>query len=158
MFQSHTREWLVFRLDAHFVAVPLTDVSRVLPMMALDARSRLPGFVQGVMNLAGEGLPVIDLRRRLGWRTKPPHVEDHIILLEADGHRFGLAVGGIVGVQSVDAPAGTLGTLVADQVRRISGTATTENGELLLLCTPSTLISKAEYGKVASAVAGADHG
>lgn len=153
--QPRASVWFAFEIDQHLLAVPVDAVTRVLPMMALGSAPKLPKFVSGVMKLGGEAIAVIDLRRRLGWRSKAARLDDHIILLDTDGRRFGIAVGGIAGVMSLEGAAGTLGDLVADGVRRITGTAVNGTGELVLLCAPSTLVTNAEYRQVAGAIDGA---
>jgi len=41
---------------------------------------RRPSFVKGIINLRGEVIPVIDLRRKLGLATKPTRADqrDHV--------------------------------------------------------------------------------
>jgi purine-binding chemotaxis protein CheW len=58
---------VVFRLGREEFGVPIDSVQEIVRVPEqLTAVPRAPAFVEGVINLRGSVLPVIDLRRRLG--------------------------------------------------------------------------------------------
>jgi purine-binding chemotaxis protein CheW len=61
---------VVFRLDAQRYALPLMDVERIVRAVALTALPQAPAIVLGVIDVAGQVLPVLDLRRRFGLPKK----------------------------------------------------------------------------------------
>lgn len=57
---------LVFRLEGQRCGLPVEAVERVLPMAAVTPLPQGPAVALGLLNLHGELLPVLDLRRRFG--------------------------------------------------------------------------------------------
>jgi purine-binding chemotaxis protein CheW len=58
----------------------LDDVIEVLPAVEIAALPGAPDVIGGVIDLRGDLVPVLDLRRRLGLPSRPPHYDDHIIV------------------------------------------------------------------------------
>jgi chemotaxis-related protein WspB len=80
----------------------LNDVERLLPLMQLQPVPDAPGWLVGIMNLAGEAVPVVDLAHRLGLADCPPYSLDHPVLLaRAGGRQVGLVVEDVQGVRRV---------------------------------------------------------
>jgi purine-binding chemotaxis protein CheW len=84
------------------ICLNLEQVIKVLPLMALQAVPQAPHYLQGMMNLAGCGVPVIDLAQRLGLiNTQPYSLTTPIVLCDVDGKRAGLIVRQVLGVACV---------------------------------------------------------
>ena len=47
-------------------ALPLTDVERLLPLVAVQPLPQAPDYFIGIMNIDGEPIPLIDLAGRMG--------------------------------------------------------------------------------------------
>lgn len=56
----------VLRVGAEEYVVDLARVDEILPVPALTPVPRAPAFLEGVVKLRGEVVPVVDVRRRLG--------------------------------------------------------------------------------------------
>jgi purine-binding chemotaxis protein CheW len=61
----------VFSVDGHRYGLPLSVTERVLPMVAISPLPGCPPVVLGAINLHGDVISVLDVRRRLGL----PHGE-----------------------------------------------------------------------------------
>ena len=82
---------VVFRIGDLTCAAPAARVREVLPRLAA---TRIPGVasaVEGLVNLRGGLLTVIDGHLLLG-RTAGPGAEGGILVLDLEGRRFGLTV------------------------------------------------------------------
>jgi purine-binding chemotaxis protein CheW len=85
----------------HFVVFLLGDEEFGLPIAAVDEVARvptqitrvpkMPDFLEGVMNLRGEVLPVVDQRRRFDL-PKFTDSRQRLIVVRAERHRAGLIV------------------------------------------------------------------
>jgi len=51
-----------------------------------------PEFVEGVINLRGKIVSVVDLRKRFGETNIGPHKKNRVIVVESDGKLVGLIV------------------------------------------------------------------
>ncbi|MFM7002183.1 MAG: chemotaxis protein CheW [Limnohabitans sp.] len=59
-------KYLTFVLDKEHYSVPVLKVREIMRLCPVTAVPRMPAFIQGVINLRGKIVPVIDLRERFG--------------------------------------------------------------------------------------------
>ena len=90
-----------FRVGKENFGVPIGIVHEIVPMMDITAVPDSPSYVEGVINLRGRIIPVIDLRKRFG-ETVVPHRRNRIMVTELDGHRVGLVVDAANEVLKID--------------------------------------------------------
>jgi purine-binding chemotaxis protein CheW len=60
-------------------------------MMEITAVPDAPVYIEGVINLRGRIIPVVDMRKRFS-ETVTPHRRNRIMVAELDGHQVGLVV------------------------------------------------------------------
>ncbi|WP_197443597.1 chemotaxis protein CheW [Maioricimonas rarisocia] len=80
-----TEELLVFRLDDRCCGLRIAHVREVLRAVAI---SPLPGEhpeLEGLVNVRGEAVPVLDLRTRFGLPRRPIALTDCLIVLSQPG-------------------------------------------------------------------------
>lgn len=93
---------VVFMLAERDFALRLADVVEILPMVALTAVPESSPWLPGVINLRGQTLPVIDLRKRLGLPTRDVDPSANIIIANpGKGEGVGLIVDRVLDVVSV---------------------------------------------------------
>ncbi|WP_416548785.1 chemotaxis protein CheW [Limnohabitans sp. DCL3] len=59
-------KYLTFVLDREHYGLPVLKVREIMRLCPITPVPRMPAFIQGVMNLRGKIIPVIDLRERFG--------------------------------------------------------------------------------------------
>jgi purine-binding chemotaxis protein CheW len=60
------RQLVVFQLGAELYGVDIARVHEIIRLQSITRVPRAPSFVEGVINLRGKVIPVVDLRRRFG--------------------------------------------------------------------------------------------
>jgi len=83
---------VIFDLGDEYYGIDIAAVEGIIKMQGITTVPHAPEFVEGVINLRGEVLPVIDLRKRFGL---PPHEAAHetrIVVVEMDGGKAGVIV------------------------------------------------------------------
>lgn len=83
---------VVFRLEDEEFACNINDVREVLKMVRVTPLPRSLDFVEGVINLRGEVIPVIDLRKRFGLEKTEITSDSRIIIVEVKERMVGLIV------------------------------------------------------------------
>lgn len=118
-------------LDAIHVALPLQAVERVVRAVAVHPAPAQAGCLLGAIDVAGELVPVYDLRKLLGLpaRGLPLHLSDRIVLLRSP-HRCGLVVDAVRGV--VEPGALALSGEFSLQAAGLRGVARGAEGVLLV--------------------------
>lgn len=114
---------VIFFLEREEFACCITDVREVLKMVRVTPLPHSREFVEGVINLRGDIIPVIDLRRRFGLPAAARTDQSRIVIVEFDAWKAGLIVDAVrdiirlPGRQIQEVP----GQAAADRTRLILG-------------------------------------
>jgi len=98
---------VVFRVGTDLYTVDVRSVQEVLPATPTTRVPGAPGFIEGVIELRGLVVPVVDLRRRLGYDGAVIGRGARYVVVAAGGRVMAMAVDEVVEVIRVD--AGDLG-------------------------------------------------
>lgn len=77
-------KYLSFGLADESYAFDVLRVREIIGLVPITPLPGVAGYVEGVVNLRGRIVPVLDLRRRLGLPARPPRPETCIVVLEID--------------------------------------------------------------------------
>ena len=86
------RQLVVFRVGREEFAVDIMLTNEVVLMREITPVPETEGYVEGVMNLRGNLVPVLDFRKRLRALGTAASVEHRIIIAKIDGRTAGLIV------------------------------------------------------------------
>jgi purine-binding chemotaxis protein CheW len=141
--------FLVFRLGSDEFGLPIDAVDEVAVVPEQITRvPKTPKFLEGVINLRGEVLPVVDQRRRFDM----PKLEDgagrRLVVVRTQRHRAGLIVDSVSEVLRCSTEAVEKAPeLTEDIARLIQGVVNLEEAErIVLLLDPTELLTRAERG------------
>jgi len=95
-------QFVSFNLDGGKFGVDILSVREILRMQPITRLPNVPDFIEGVINLRGEIIPVIDLRKRLGMPPKEADKKSRIVVIELDDKKVGLIVDMVSRVIRVD--------------------------------------------------------
>ncbi len=144
-------ELVVFALDGQRYALKLAAVERVLRAAEITPLPKLPDIVLGVLNVAGEILPVLDIRRRFHLPSRETDPADHLILARTARRRVALVVDRVSGV--VERPEAEV--IPAEDVlpglEYVSGAAKLADG-LVLIHDLDTFLSLEEEARLSEAL------
>ncbi len=94
-------QFIIFRLNRTEFAVPIEQVTRILRPVKCTRVPRAPAFLEGIINLHGDIVPVIDLAKRLQMAAMPHDDETRIIVAEVDNQRVGMVVDSVTEILSL---------------------------------------------------------
>jgi len=100
--QTHELPLVVFRLGPEAYALQLHEVREIIMVGLITPVPRAPGFIEGVLNLRGEVMPVMDLRTRFGLEKVAATNLSRIIITPIGGVFTGLVVDAVDEVMGVD--------------------------------------------------------
>lgn len=143
--------FLVFRLGDDEFGLPIDSVVEVAQVPAKIARlPKAPKFIDGVVNLRGDVLPVVDQRRRFDMPKLDQAEGRRLVVLTTEQHRAGIIVDSVSEVlrTSSDAvsPAPQLTANISRLVHGVINLA--ESRRLVLLLDPTELLTRAEQGQL----------
>lgn len=101
---------LVVQLEDVRYALPMVSVSRVVRAVEVDRFPAAPQTFLGIVDIAGEVVPVVNLRRLLGHHERPLEVDDVMVDTETSRMRLVLPVDRVLGIFELDETTHTQGT------------------------------------------------
>jgi len=142
-------QFLVFRLGEDEFGLPIGAVDEVARVPEVITRvPRTPKFLEGVINLRGAVLPVIDQRKRFDMPKFTGGDGQRLIVVRSERHRAGLIVDSVSEV--LRSPADAIGPapdLSQDTTRLMSGVISLDStSRMILLLDPGELLSRTERG------------
>jgi purine-binding chemotaxis protein CheW len=149
---------VVFELADEFYGVDISGVESIIKLQDITAVPHAPDFVEGVTNLRGTVLPVIDLRRRFCLQAGERNGDTRIVVVDVDGSKVGMIVDAVTEVlrvpdEAIEPPSPLVVTINS---AFITGIAKME-GRLVILIDLSRVLSmdeKTELQAVKQPVAG----
>jgi purine-binding chemotaxis protein CheW len=146
---SQPLQFLVFQLGDDEFGLPIEAVDEVARVPAQIARvPKTPKFLEGVINLRGEVLPVVDQRRRFDMAPLANPEARRMIVLQSERHRAGVIVDSVSEVLRCAAEAvSEAPDLTGEATRLVRGVVNLEAaGRIVLLLDPAELLTRAERG------------
>lgn len=143
------RQFLVFRLGDDEFGLPIEAVDEVARVPEQITRlPKAPKFLEGVVNLRGEVLPVVDQRRRFDMPKLERTEGRRLIVVRTERHRAGLIVDSVSEVLRSTADAiEPAPDLTGDITRLVHGVINLEaQRRIVLLLDPAELLTRAERG------------
>lgn len=135
--EEHRPDWHVvaFQLGSEYFAVPIASVQEIIVMQPITRVPRAPSFVEGIINLRGRVIPVLDLAKRLKLERAQRSSEERIIVVESGAETVGMIVDGVSEVlvipgDRVDELSSFASTV---DTRYVSGVAKLEDRLVILL-------------------------
>ena len=143
------RQLVVFELATEHYGVDIGAVQSIIKMEPVTVVPRAPEFVEGVINLRGTVLPVLDLRLRFGLAAEETTKDTRIVVVEIDGTEVGMVVNAVsevlmVGDEEIEPPSPVVTTVDS---AFITGIAKVSN-RLIILLDLTKVLSTEEQGSL----------
>lgn len=89
---SKEKQIVGFRVGRETFGVPISLVHEIVRVPDITAVPEAPDYVEGVINLRGKIISVIDLRKRFGEKEISPDKKNRILVVEVEHKMVGLIV------------------------------------------------------------------
>jgi purine-binding chemotaxis protein CheW len=145
--RTEVRQYVLFRLRSEEYGLPIASVQSIIRYEQPTPVPRAPAGVEGVLNLRGQVIPVIDLGRRLFGDPIEPTPLSRIVVAESGLGAVGLAVDAANEVASIPvseirpAPQGALDVEMADAFEGVANLG----DHLVILLDPNKALPKPEF-------------
>jgi purine-binding chemotaxis protein CheW len=90
---AQTNQYLTLGIDREIFAVPIEVVQEILDMRECAKLPQAPPFLRGMIDVRGRGIPVIDLRVKLGLSPIEATPRTRIVVLDVSLQDRALALG-----------------------------------------------------------------
>lgn len=145
---ENTLQVVVFALGEIEFGIDILQVREVERMLPITRVPHVAPYVEGVVNLRGRLVPVVDLRLRLGLPSKPPTKAARIIVAEIGDRYVGMIVDRVhevarIPIGQIENNEGILAGLAAEYV---GGLARMDNRVIILLAARNILAAGGPEG------------
>ena len=96
------KRFIEFSLGEEDYGLPLLTVREVISPPETTIIPNSPSYYVGIMNLRGQVITILDLRKKLGIKPKNNNKEEAVIIVSADGVQVGLVVDSINKVLEIE--------------------------------------------------------
>jgi purine-binding chemotaxis protein CheW len=141
---------LVMSVGSLRCALRLQDVVEVVRAVAVTPLPGAPPIAEGVIDVRGDLVPVLDLRQRAGQAPRAPSPEDHLVIARAGAHTVALRADGAIGLARVPADD-VRGVSGVGHAEHVVGAATLDDG-LVVVTDVARFLSAAESGALDAAL------
>jgi len=83
---------VVFTLDDMFYALPLNNVIRIIHIVEITPLPKAPEIISGIINVKGQIIPVVDLRKRFGVVSREIDPDDQLVIANTGKRNIALWV------------------------------------------------------------------
>ena len=102
-----------FRLDDKEYAVDIRKIVEIIYYRAATPLPQSPAFIEGVVDLRGTVIPVLDLKKRLQLPSTAKNRPNHILIVRLQGKTVGVVVDEVrqviqVGLDQIQSPQKTV--------------------------------------------------
>ena len=147
------KQLVVFDLSSESYGVDIETVREIIRLQDITRVPKTPEFVEGVINLRGKVIPVLDLRKRFSLEVAEKSEENRIVVVEVRGQDIGMVVDAVTEVlripaNSVESPSSVIMTADSDY---LLGIAKLEN-RLIILLDLERVLSESDMGNVSESI------
>ena len=121
-----------FMLDEQRYGLRLSVVERVVRAVEVISLPSAPDIVMGVINLGGQVVPVVNIRRRFHLPEKELSLDDRIIIAKTARRTVALLVDSASSLVEVSASDVIHASSILPRIDYIDGVATLEDGMILI--------------------------
>ncbi|MBI5238467.1 MAG: chemotaxis protein CheW, partial [Deltaproteobacteria bacterium] len=136
---------VTFRLGNEEYSLDILKVQEIIRHMNLTRVPKAPEFVDGVINLRGKVIPVLDLRKRFGLVNNEKTEATRIIVVDIDDKTVGLKVDAVSEVlrlpsDTVEPPPSIVTDVESDYIKGVGKM----EGRLIILLDVSKILTRNE--------------
>ncbi|MDD3852582.1 MAG: chemotaxis protein CheW [Syntrophomonadaceae bacterium] len=131
--------------------VPITKVQEIIPMANPTKLPQAPDFVEGIINLRGRIIPIIDLKKRFDMGASNITAETRSVVVEVEGQTVGIIVDEVSEVlrlptDSIEPPPVIIGGITSEY---LTGVGKLQD-RLLILLDMDKILSEQEKSELVS--------
>ena len=150
--QQSEKQLVVFDLANEVYGMDIGVVLEIIRMQEITKVPRTPEFVEGIINLRGKIIPVVDLRKRFSLPVTDETADNRIVVVDIDGQGIGMVVDAVAEVMrinsgSIEPPSEAITTKESDYLLGIAKL----DDRLIILLDMNKLLLKEERRSLAQA-------
>ena len=117
-------QFVTFRLKDEEFAIEVLKVQEIIRPLDVTRVPKCAGFVEGVISLRGQVIPIINLRKRFALPDSESTKDSRVIVVDVDGKAAGLIVDSVseicrLGPDSIEPRPASVGNVDEEYIRGV---------------------------------------
>jgi purine-binding chemotaxis protein CheW len=137
--QNASVQLITFKLDDQEYALEIANVVQVIRMVAVNRLPQTPDYMEGVINLRGKVIPVVDIRKRCGLPPKPYDANTQLLIAQSRERLMALIVDTVSEVLSLPQAQIETPDRIAPELPHLWGVGKLDH-RLILLLDPNSML------------------
>ena len=140
-------QFIIFRLGDQEYGIAIATVDEIARLPEQIVRlPKAPAFIDGVINMRGVVVPIVDLRRRFDIASLEAATSRRILMLSIEGEKTGFIVDGVSEVMKIPADAISPTPEISTEQMRLVGRVANLNSHnrMILLVDAAQLLDRIE--------------
>jgi purine-binding chemotaxis protein CheW len=142
---------IIFEVGICRYGLPVTDVRELVRAPSIVPLPKAPAIIEGIINVRGSVMPVLDIRKRFGLASKASHPADHMIVAHAGPRLVALRIDRALDIAQVDPQDIDDAKAITPRSEYVAGVAKLADG-LVLIHDLRTFLTEAEARDVDGAL------
>lgn len=141
--QTSEKHLVLFTIAGEKYAVDISSVYEIIRPQPVTRVPRSPFFVEGIINLRGKVVPVVDMRKRFGLANAEQTKDSRIMVVDSNGESVGIIVDAVTEVlripaDSIEPPSNIILSTASDYMLGIAK----RDGDMIVLLDLNKVLSK----------------
>lgn len=129
---SLLHQLVVFTLDERNYALHLSAVERVIRAVDVTPLPKAPAVVFGVMNVQGQLVPVVDIRKRFRLPERDMRLSDRLIIAHTSKRAVALIVDSVSGMLEISEERIVAAKRILPTIEYVEGVVKLDDGLILI--------------------------
>ena len=129
---SDKSHFVIFTLDDQRFAVPLDVIDKIVRAVDILPIPKAPDVIQGIINIQGRIIPVVNLRKRFRIADKSLSIDDHLIIGRSAKRTLAILVDTVQDIVESQQNEIVAPDEILDEMQHIKGVMKLENGMILI--------------------------
>jgi purine-binding chemotaxis protein CheW len=131
-YQATPGQMVVFTVNELLFAIPLEVVVTVIHSVEIRKLPKCPEIISGIINVKGQIIPVVDIRKRFGEAAHEIELSDRLIITDTRKRRVAIWVDAVIGIRDFNKEQITEVKNIVPFAEYISGVAKVTEGLVLI--------------------------
>ncbi|MBU2515058.1 chemotaxis protein CheW [bacterium] len=145
--KENTIRYVTFNVGEEVFGVDIMCVESIIPLQKITNVPRTPEYFLGIINLRGEVISIVDMRKRFGLEPQKPTADTRVVVILTNGILVGMVVDKINAIEALS-PSSIQSApplAVLEQKKFISGSFKLANSKILLILFHEKLIDEKNF-------------
>ncbi len=129
---SNKNQFILFFVEGQSFVIPLKSVIRIVRAVSITPLPKMPDVVEGVLNLQGDVIPVVNLRKRFNLPARLIEPEDHFIVVNTEKRIVAILVDEVSDIIESDDDQVVKNKAIIPGSEHIEGIVMTDQGMILI--------------------------